>query len=123
MFSKLKIESMENKIPFLAALCTAVFGLLAIIKPLLISKIANLTPQGKAGISELRAVYGGWILGLAGYAVWSQSINAYYCLGIGWLGAGIIRIVSFIIDKSYSPKNLRMVIYEILFASLLLIKF
>ena len=114
---------MENKLPFIASLCTAIFGLFAIIKPLLIAKIANLTPQGTAGISEIRAVYGGWILGLAGFASWNQSQEVYTCLGIGWLGAAILRSISFIIDKSYSPKNMRMFFYEVFFAILLLIKF
>ena len=52
---------MDNKFPFIAALITAFFGLLAMVKPHLVSKIASITPKGKTGISEIRAVYGGWI--------------------------------------------------------------
>ena len=114
---------MENKLPFIASLCTALFGITAIVKPRLIATIVGLIPQGKTGTSEIRAVYGGWILGLAGFAIWNQSIEVYYCLGTGWLGAAFIRLTSFGIDKSYTPKNLRMLMYELFFAILFLVKF
>ncbi|MBL4707369.1 MAG: DUF4345 family protein [Flavobacteriales bacterium] len=114
---------MDNKFPFIAALITAFFGLLAMVKPHLVSKIASITPKGKTGISEIRAVYGGWIFGLAGYALWSQSLDVYYCLGAGWLGAAILRIISVFIDKSYSSKNFRIAGLELFVSLLFLIKF
>lgn len=113
---------MENKLPFIASIGTALFGITAIIKPRLIATMVGLIPQGKKGISEIRAVYGGWILGLAGFAIYNQSVPVYYCLGIGWLGAAFFRLTSFVIDKSYTPKNLRTLIYELVFALLFLIK-
>jgi hypothetical protein len=101
---------------------TALFGILAIVKPNLVAKIIGLIPKGKRGISEIRAVYGGWIFGLGGYALWSQSEEVFFCLGIGWIGAGLVRIISFAIDKSYSSQNLRIVVYELFVATILLIK-
>ncbi|MCG8329633.1 MAG: DUF4345 family protein [Chitinophagales bacterium] len=112
---------MDNLLAFIAALFTAFFGVLAMIKPQLVAKIASIAPKGKTGISEIRAVYGGWIFGLAAYALYSQSLDAYACLGFGWLGAAVLRITSIFIDKSYAPKNLRMVACELLVAMLFLI--
>lgn len=114
---------MDDKLSFVALIFTALFGLLAMLKPNFIFKIASLKPKGQAGISEIRAVYGGWVFGLACYALWCQSIDVYYCIGFGWLGAAILRVISIFIDKSYSPKNLRIVGCELFFSVLLLIKF
>ncbi|WP_109097741.1 DUF4345 family protein [Aquimarina sp. AU58] len=113
---------MEDILHMAGALFTAFFGVLAIVKPKLMAAIVGITPKGRRGISEIRAVYGGWMFGLGSYAMWSQSLDVFYCLGIGWLGAALFRTVSFVIDKSFSGQNLRMVFYELLFAILFLIK-
>lgn len=113
---------MENLLPLIGAAFTTFFGIFAIINPLSMAKIVGIIPKGKRGISEIRAVYGGWMFGLGGYALWSQSLMVFYCLGIGWLVAALFRVVSFLIDKSYSFQNLKMVLYELLFAALFLIE-
>ena len=113
---------MNNFPALIGASFTAFFGILAIIKPYLMAKIVGITPKGPRGVSEIRAIYGGWMLGLGGYAIWSQSESVFYCLGTGWAMAALFRLSSFFIDKSYSPKNLRMVVYEVLFAVLFLVK-
>lgn len=113
---------MENQLHVTGAFFMCLFGFLAIVSPKLMAKIVSIIPKGKQGISEIRAVYGGWILGLGAYALWDQSLVIFHCLGISWLLAATFRMISFLIDKSYSSKNLRMTLYELLFATLFLIK-
>ncbi len=113
---------MNNLPALVGASFTAFFGILAIVKPYLMAKIVGVFPKGPRGVSELRAVYGGWMLGLGGYAIWSQSESVFYCLGIGWAMAAFFRVISFFVDESYSLRNLRMVLYEVFFAVLFLIK-
>ncbi|WP_074407961.1 MULTISPECIES: DUF4345 family protein [Aquimarina] len=99
---------MENSLHIIGALFTAFFGVLAIVRPKRMAAIAGIIPKGRRGVSEIRAVYGGWMFGLSGYAIWSQSLDVFYCLGAGWFGAALFRIVSFVTDKSFSGQNLRM---------------
>lgn len=101
---------------------TIVFGAWALFKPKIFSKILSLTPYKKRGITEIRATYGGWILGLSIYAIINQSKVLFTCLGYGWMGAALIRSISMlIIDKSYSTKNLSFLIIELIVGLLLLI--
>ena len=114
---------MENTLHIIGAAFTALFGLYAIVKPLKVAKLVGVTPNGKRGISEIRATYGGWVLGLAAFTLWSNTPVVFYCLGIGWIGAALLRISSFFVDGSYSKANLRITIYEIIVAVMLLINF
>lgn len=107
-------------INLLGALITFLFGVWAIFKPKQVAKFISVTPYKARGITEIRATYGGWMCGLSGFALWSQSPEVFYCLGFGWLGAAALRGVSFYLDKSYSTTNLRFVIAEIIVGIMLL---
>lgn len=99
---------------------TILFGLWALLQPNKFSKILSLTPYKERGITEIRATYGGWILGLSIYAAINQSQVLFICLGFGWLGAGLVRCFSMLfIDKSYSSINLQFVAIELLVSFLL----
>lgn len=100
---------------------TFLFGIGACLQPMKVSKLIALTPFGERGVSEIRATYGGWMLGLSGFALWVQSPLVFQCLAAGWLGAAVFRTISFAVDKSYSPRNLRFVIIEIIIGIFLLV--
>ena len=107
---------------FAGALITILFGLWALIQPKKFSKMLSLVPYKKRGLTEIRTTYGGLMLGLSIFTAINQSKILYHCLGYGWLGAGIIRVVSmFLIDKSYSKKNLSFALIELIVSVLLFV--
>lgn len=105
----------------IGAIITLLFGIWAICQPVKFSKFVSLTPYKNSGVTEIRATYGGWICGLAIFALLNPTELAFGCLGYGWMGAAIIRSLSIVVDKSYSRKSIIFVIGEIIVGVLLLI--
>lgn len=111
---------MSQIVNILGAILTLLFGIWAMLKPIQFSKFISLTPYKNQGITEIRATYGGWISALAIFALYYQSNFAFHCLGFGWMGAAVTRIISLYIDNSYTSKNLKFIIGEIAIGVLLL---
>jgi len=113
---------MDSLLNFSGTLITIFFGLWALVQPRKFSKGLSITPYKAMGITEIRTTYGGLILGLSFYTAIYQKEILYDCLGCAWLGAASVRIVSmFLIDNSYSKKNLIFALIEIIVGILLLI--
>lgn len=112
---------MKDILPYFASSITALFGISAMIQPLKFAALIALIPKGKRGISEIRATYGGMIFALGAFAIWSGSTEVFQGLGFAWLAIGSMRSLSFLLDNSYSPLNLKVVIFELFIATLLLI--
>ncbi len=106
----------------IGAIITIFFGLWALVQPAKFARAISLTPYKESGITEIRATYGGWILGLSVFTAINQHELLFYCLGFGWLGAGIVRAVAMtFIDNSFSKKNLYFVFIELFVCVLLMI--
>ncbi len=104
------------------AVITALFGAWALVQPTQFSRSLSLTPYKAAGKTEIRATYGGWILGLSIYTLFFQNELLFNCLGYGWLGAGAVRTLAmFFLDKSFSKKQLIFVFIEFFVGILLLL--
>lgn len=114
---------MIDLLPQIAAGITALFGVWAFFQPNKFANLIALIPKGSRGLSEIRATYGGLIFSIGLFALWADAPLVYQGLGFGWLGIGIARASSFLLDKSYSSLNLKVVIFEIFTASLLLIPY
>ena len=95
-------------------------GIVGFISPNSTAKFVGILPDGKRGISEIRATYGGVFAGLGGCALYLQDTNVFTTLGIAWAGAAIARVISIIIDKSYDRLNFGGVFFESLVAIFLL---
>lgn len=87
-----------------AALATAVTGLLALIKPSAAYGFTGLTAPGARGVSEMRAVFGGLFIAL-GITPLFLGETAYVMLGIGYLAIAVARGFSIVFDKSYDRSN------------------
>lgn len=105
----------------LGGVVTLLFGIWAMLKPIQFSKFISLTPYKNQGVTEIRATYGGWISALAIFTLYNQTGFVFNCLGYGWLGAAITRTISMYIDNSYSSKNLKFIIGELIIGALLLV--
>jgi hypothetical protein len=97
----------------IGALITATLGLTAILRPQLIEKMVSIKPTGVEGVSEIRATYGGFFAGMATYAMIMQSMQAFVLLGVGWLSAAAVRLVTLPFGST-SAKNFGGVVFETL---------
>lgn len=104
----------------IAALATALTGLLGLIKPSAAFEFTGLNPIGVRGVSEMRAIFGGLFIGL-GLAPVFLGTTAYLMLGIGYLALAAARAFSILYDKSYAQSNLISLGIEILFGIVLVI--
>jgi len=102
----------------IAAIATAVTGLLAFVKPDAVYGFTGLTASGARGVSEVRAVFGGLFIALGLAPIF---LNQYRMLGIGYLAIAVTRIISIIVDKSYAQSNLISLAIEIVFGVILAI--
>ena len=96
-----------------AATICIILGFIAIISPRAIENFVGISANGLEGKSEIRATYGGFFIGIAMYALYTQSIDAFFTIGMGWLGAALIRTAT-LITGSFSFKNLGAVFFEVL---------
>lgn len=96
----------------LGALSTLFLGLLGLIHPLVAAKLVGIIPESKLGLSEIRATYGGLFIALAVVCLIMQSPAVFLTAVTAWLGAACARIVSVLIDQSYSVKNVGGMVLE-----------
>ena len=104
------------------ATLTLILGLFAIVSPASVERFVSIKASGKLGVSEIRATYGGFFLGIAIFALVSNDRSAYFALGFGWLMAAIVRFFT-IVFGSYSVKNMAGVVFELTIALLCLCSF
>ncbi len=77
-----------------------------------------MAPVGPAGVSEIRATYGGLFVSLGIVAIALQTSIVFTVAGLAWLGAALGRVFSIAIDHNFDSKNLGGVIIEMLIGSL-----
>lgn len=102
-----------------AVLCTAM-GLLGVLAPNRAAKLVSIEPVGGLGVSEIRATYGGLFLAMGVTCLIIQSPDAYLIAGASWLGAGLLRFPSLLLDKGSFPKALGGAALELTIGILLL---
>ena len=103
-----------------AAVVTIATGLLALVRPSAAYGFIGLNPNGVRGVSEIRAIFGGLLIGL-GAAPLFLGAAAYQMLGIGYLAIAAARGFSIVFDKSYAQSNLISLGIEIVLGILLVI--
>lgn len=104
----------------IAAVATALTGLLAFIKPDAVYGFTGLVANGPRGISEIRAIFGGLFLAL-GIAPLFLGAPAYRMLGIGYLAIAVARLFSMFFDHSFANSNIISLIIEIVLGVILVL--
>lgn len=94
-----------------AAGISLLLGLIAILFPNKIEAFVSVKSIGKEGQSEIRATYGGFFFGISLFALLSQNSFVFMALGVGWISAAIVRLITLILG-SYTSKNLQAVLFE-----------
>lgn len=102
-----------------AAVATILTGFVSLLKPESITGFTGLRPEGGRGITEIRAVLGGFFIALGAAPLFLKSPAAYMMLGIAYLVVALVRGISMVVDKSISQSNVISLIVEIIFGIIL----
>jgi hypothetical protein len=95
-------------------------GLLGLLVPERLSRVVGVAPAGALGVSEVRATYGGFFLGLGVACLVAQSRAAFVVAGTAWGAAAFARILSVVFDHSRTRENYAGILIEAGMAALLL---
>ena len=104
----------------IAALGTAITGVLALVKPDAVYGFTGLSADGMRGVSEIRSIFGGLFIGL-GIAPFFLGASTYRMLGIGYLAIAAARVFSILFDQSYAQSNLISLGIEIVLGVILVV--
>ena len=105
----------------LAAITSLLFGLLALLRPRRIANAVSFELRGARGRAELRIGFGGFMIGLSAFVLWSQHPVAFAALGCLWLGGAASRILVWVIDQPVLDRSYLLIfLYELAHAALLL---
>ena len=93
-------------LPNCGAVVTVVLGCVGLLFPSAVGRVLGIEPDRPLGISEFRATYGGFFLGLGIGCLVAQSVPVFTVVGAAWCAAALARIVSFAVDGSRTRHNL-----------------
>ena len=105
----------------IAAIGTIVTGLVSLIWPRSVQGFTGLSAEGPRGITEIRAVLGGFFVALGVAPLVLKVPETYRMLGIAYLVVAVVRTVSMIVDKSVVQSNIISVVVEIIFGVILIL--
>jgi hypothetical protein len=99
---------------YAAALFSLGLGLFGLIRPQgALNLIGLQTVPGLAhSISEVRATYGGVFAGASLYPLLTGEPHAFLTLAACWMGAGICRLLSTVIDNAMTRFNFTSIAFE-----------
>jgi hypothetical protein len=105
----------------IAAVATILTGLVSLLRPRSVKGFTGLTAEGGRGITEIRAVLGGFFVALGAAPLILNATAAYQMLGIAYLVVGATRAVSMVIDKSVVQSNIISLAVEIVLGIILVL--
>ena len=97
---------MSETLPVIGATITLIFGLLSLVMPLQVSRTLGIDPEGPLGLSEVRANYGGFFIGIGIACLIFRTPELFAAVGIAWIAAALIRLGSIRFDESRSGTNM-----------------
>lgn len=75
------------------------YGLASAIKPRWIAGFLEHNLVSGRGVSEFRVAHGGGLIALSLFAFYSNHPLVYHLVGLGWIGAAVVRILSYLPDQ------------------------
>jgi hypothetical protein len=105
----------------IAAMATIVTGLFSMFKPHAVQDFTGLSLPAPRGVTEIRAVLGGFFIALGAAPLIFQSRDMFLMLGLAYLGVALVRAVSIVLDKSYVRSNYISLITEIVLGIILIL--
>lgn len=96
-----------------------VLGFCAVLAPHKIEQLVGLQPGSPEGISEIRATYGGFFIGMGLYSLWAQNESIFTLMAVAWLSAAFVRLIT-LSRNVLTAKNMAGVVFESAIGLLLL---
>ena len=105
----------------IAALATVATGVYSLVAPMKVRGFTGLELPGGRGITEVRAVLGGFFIALGAAPLIFGSRDMFLMLGIAYLAVGVVRAVSMFVDKSLVQSNFISLAVEIILGIILVL--
>ncbi|MCJ7518197.1 MAG: DUF4345 family protein [Anaerolineaceae bacterium] len=105
----------------IAALATVATGVYSLVAPMKVRGFTGLELPGGRGITEVRAVLGGFFIALGAAPLIFGSRDMFLMLGIAYLAVGVVRAVSMFVDKSLVQSNFISLAVEIILGIILIL--
>lgn len=112
---------MLETLKLMAAMATIATGFYALVAPLKVRGFTGLELPGGRGITEVRAVLGGFFIALGAAPLIFGSKDMYLMLGVAYFGVGAVRAVSMFVDKSLVRSNFISLAVEIILGIILVL--
>ena len=112
---------MINLLKIIAALGTIVTGLFSLIKPLSVRAFTGLEVAGPRGITEIRAVLGGFFIALGAAPLVLNRPDMFLMLGLAYFGVAVVRAVFMFLDKSLVRSNYISLATEVILGIILVL--
>lgn len=105
----------------LAGIATILTGMVSLFWPLRVRGFTGLDVDGGRGVTEIRAILGGFFIGLGAAVLILNDPAAYQTLGIAYLVVAVIRTISMFVDKSLVRSNIISVVAEVILGLILVL--
>ena len=112
---------MLRVLQIVAAVGTIVTGLVSLFRPRAVRGFTGLTTDSPRGITEIRAILGGFFVALGAVPLIVDAPETYLMLGITYLVVALVRAVSMVVDKSVEQSNVISLVVEIVFGVILVL--
>ncbi len=105
----------------IAALATVVTGLYSLVFPMKVRGFTGLELPGGRGMTEVRAILGGFFIALGAVPLIFGSQDMYLMLGLAYLVVAAVRFVSMFIDRSMEKSNYISLVTEVFLGIILIL--
>jgi hypothetical protein len=93
------LTSVVRRPGFASAVALSAGGLAIALDPRRAGDMMRVPPMSARGVTEIRAGVGGTFAALGAWAARRDSTDAYTAVGVTWLGAAVVRVISMQVDQ------------------------
>lgn len=105
----------------IACVATIMTGIPSLINPSWAYGFIGLEAPGARGVSEMRAIFGGLLIGMGVAPLLLRTPESYKVIGIAYLAIAIARAISILFDRSFAQSNIVSLVVEIVFGVILVL--
>jgi len=112
---------MAHYLNLLGVAITLLLGLWSLWRPEPMAKAVGFSLHGRRGRAEFRIGFGGFFIGLAGYALYAQNGGVFVAVGAMWLGAAAVRVLALLLDRPpFNVSYLAVLLFELAMGAMLI---
>ena len=115
------MTNLLNVLKIIAALGTIATGLFSLVKPLSVRAFTGLEVTGPRGVTEIRAVLGGFFIALGAAPLLFRNTDMFLMLGSAYCGVAAVRAFSMFLDKSLTQSNYISLAAEVILGIILIL--